>query len=82
MREPLTSLLIRETRILARDFARVSRGCDAIASALREHLQPEIERARIAPTKGGSGSETVVDPSTTRSQPSLDFGSGSVEDYD
>ncbi len=80
--EPLTSLLIRETQILARDFARVSRGFDELAGALRKHLRGDLVNDTVAPNKGRSGRETVEIPIETPSQPSLEFGSGRMSDFD
>ena len=80
--EPLTSLLIRETTILARDFARVSRGFDELAAVLRKHLRPELLNGRMATNKGRSGQEKVETPVETLSQPSLVFGSGDLGDFD
>ena len=82
MVEPFASLLIREATILARDLARVSRDVHSIELLLREHLRPDLKYDTVAPNKGRSGAETVESPLETRSQPSLDFGSGSTKDYD
>ena len=49
--EPITSLLIRELRIVARDIARVSRDYDALAKILRQHLQPDIGCAKLPGNK-------------------------------
>ncbi len=62
--EPLTSLMIRELRILARDFGRASRGFDEMARALRKHLQPEIESARMALNE----EEVGTDPSRAQGE--------------
>ena len=82
MAEPLTSLLIREATILARDVARVAKTLRHVELLLREHLRPDLKYDTVAPNKGGSGQETSSDPSERLSQPSLEFGSGSLGDYD
>ncbi len=55
--EPLTSLMIRELSILARDFGRASRGFTEMARALREHLRPDLESDKMAINTGRSGAE-------------------------
>ena len=79
--EPFTSLLLRELTILARDFGRVSRGFDEMARALRT-LRANGEYDKMTINKGRSGAETDETPVESRSQPSLDFGSGNERDYD
>ncbi len=56
--EPLTSLLIRETSIAARAAAKLSDALWRISRVLREHLQPELNNARMAINKGKSGAES------------------------
>ncbi len=60
--EPLTSLLIRELRIMSAKFGQVSRCADEMARALRLHLQSDVNNARMAPNKGQSGAEAADDP--------------------
>ncbi len=57
--EPITSLLIRETTILARDFGRAARGFSEIARALRVHLQPDVKNATRAINTERSGAEAA-----------------------
>ena len=79
--EPFTSILIRELKILERDFGSACRACNEIGRALRR-LRSAEGYDKMAINKGGSGQEISPDPSGRLSQPSLDFGSGSEEDYD
>ena len=80
--EPLTSLLIRETAIAAGAAGKLSRALWEISRVLRKHLQPDVECVKMAINEGGLGAEISDDPSSRRSQPSLDFGSGNERDYD
>jgi len=80
--EPLTSLLIRETTIAAGAAGKLSRALWEISRVLRQHLQPDVNYDKMAINKGRSGAEKVETPVETRSQPTLDFGSGNERDYD
>ena len=82
MVEPLTSLLIRELRISARKFGQIARSMDEMARALRLHLQPDVEKAMMPSTRERLDQETDETPVESLVQPSLVFGSGSLEDYD
>ncbi len=79
--EPLTSLMIRELRILGAEFGRASRGCNEMARALREHLQPEVAYATYKRTKGKSGADApqLSLPGSSSDDP---FGPNLNEDYD
>ena len=79
--EPITSLLIRELTILAANFGRSVRCCDEMARVLR-NLRADGNYDKMTINKGRSGAETDETPVESRSQPSLDFGSGNERDYD
>ncbi len=82
MAEPLTSLLIRETSIAASAAGKLSRALWEISRVLRKHLQPDVENAIELSTRERLGQENSETPVERLSQPSLVFGSGSLEDYD
>ncbi len=56
--EPFTSLLIRETTIAASAAGKLSGALWQISRVLREHLQPDVNNARMAINKGQSGAES------------------------
>ncbi len=62
MVEPLTSLLRRELVILAKKYGDISSAHWELARVLREHLQPELKNAKMAPNKGQLGAE-ISEPS-------------------
>ncbi len=68
MNEPLTSLLIREAVIAASAAGKLSRALWQVARVLREHLQPEINNARLATNKGESGDEELLEAASLPGQ--------------
>ena len=80
--EPLTSLLIRELRILARDHARLAKSYEVTARVLRQYGQPDVFDVTMARTQERLDREKSGDSSPRPIQPSLLFGSGSEEDHD
>ncbi len=71
--EPLTSLLVRETAIAAAASGKLSRALWQISRVLKEHLQPDVECAKMAINKERSGaeSEDVAGPLTDPFQADL-----------
>jgi hypothetical protein len=80
--ETLTSLLLREVTIAASGAGKLSRALWEVSRVLREHLRVDAKYDKMAINKGRSGAETDETPVESRSQPSLDFGSGNERDYD
>ena len=80
--EPLTSLMIRELRILARDASRMARGFDVMAQVLRDNLQGDLGSAKLAINTRESGAEESRASGEALRLPFPEFGSGSQEDHD
>ncbi len=68
----LTSLLVRELAIASKNYGHLARTCWEMSRLL---LKSNGEYATVSGHKEEVGSEAVC-------QPSLEFGSGSEEDYD
>ncbi len=79
MIEPFPSLLQRELAILSRDYGRVSRSCWEMSRVL---LRLRNDSATLAGMEEDVSGKSPPSKAADPDQPSLDFGSGSEEDYD
>ncbi len=80
--EPLTSILRRELAILAAGAGKMCGAAWEMNRALRKHLQPDVESAKMAINKGRSGAENSRASGEAPLLPYPDFGTGNAEDYD